>query len=66
MSAATFSAQVAGAGFVGLKSNSSSLCQISGSITWKRKIASNSSKTYCMKVKSSNHLSTYISLMCLN
>ncbi|BAT76746.1 Ribulose bisphosphate carboxylase small chain [Vigna angularis] len=49
MSAETFSAQVAGAAFVGLKSNSSSLCQSTASITWKRKIASNSSKTYCMK-----------------
>jgi len=51
MSAGTFSAQVAGAAFVGLKSNSSSLCHSKGSITWKRKIVSNGSKTYCMKVK---------------
>ncbi|KHN22693.1 ribulose bisphosphate carboxylase small chain clone 512-like [Glycine soja] len=49
MSAATFAAHIAGAGFVGLKSNSSNLCPSTGSIGWKRKIVSNGSKTYCMK-----------------
>ncbi|KAK7388526.1 hypothetical protein VNO78_23344 [Psophocarpus tetragonolobus] len=49
MSAGTFAAPVAGAGFVGLKSNSSNLCPSTGSIGWKRKIVSNGSKTYCMK-----------------
>ncbi|CAJ1941833.1 unnamed protein product [Sphenostylis stenocarpa] len=49
MSAGTFSTQVSGAGFVGMKSNSSTLCHSTPSIGWKRKIVSNGSKTYCMK-----------------
>ncbi|XP_027332320.1 ribulose bisphosphate carboxylase small chain clone 512-like [Abrus precatorius] len=49
MSAGTFATQVAGSGFVGLKSNSANLYSSAGSIGWKRKIVSNGSKTHCMK-----------------
>ncbi|XP_061361665.1 ribulose bisphosphate carboxylase small subunit, chloroplastic 1-like [Gastrolobium bilobum] len=49
MSVGTFTAPVAGAGFVGLKSNMSTLWPTTESICWKRKTVSNGSKTHCMK-----------------
>nr|AFK34410.1 unknown [Lotus japonicus] len=49
MSAGTFTALVAGAGFVGLKSNSSNLYPVTGFNEWRSKTTSNGSKTLCMK-----------------
>ncbi|KAI4344419.1 hypothetical protein L6164_011648 [Bauhinia variegata] len=48
MFAGNFASPVAGAGFVGLKSNSSNLCPSTGSIGWERKTVSNGSKIHCM------------------
>ncbi|KAL8123704.1 hypothetical protein AgCh_011626 [Apium graveolens] len=49
MSAASFSALVAGSTYVGLKPIPPKLFQMKDSVVWNRKTVSNGSKTHCMK-----------------
>ncbi|XP_050219510.1 ribulose bisphosphate carboxylase small subunit, chloroplastic 3-like [Mercurialis annua] len=50
MSAATFTASIAGSGYHGLKLNSTNQhFAAKDSVAWSRKTVSNGSKTYCMK-----------------
>ncbi|KAL8123690.1 hypothetical protein AgCh_011612 [Apium graveolens] len=49
MSAASFSAPVAGSTYVGLKPIPPKLFQMKDSVAWNRKTVSNGSKTHCMK-----------------
>ncbi|KAL8123706.1 hypothetical protein AgCh_011628 [Apium graveolens] len=49
MSAASFSALVAGSTYVGLKPIPPKLFQMKDSVAWNRKTVSNGSKTHCMK-----------------
>ncbi|KAL8098303.1 hypothetical protein AgCh_031172 [Apium graveolens] len=49
MSAASFSAPVAGSSYVGLKPSPPKLFQMKDSVAWNRKTVSNGSKTHCMK-----------------
>ncbi|KAL8124212.1 hypothetical protein AgCh_012010 [Apium graveolens] len=49
MSAASFSAPVAGSSYVGLKPSPPKMFQMKDSVAWNRKTVSNGSKTHCMK-----------------
>lgn len=49
MSAGTFSLQVAGSSYLGLKSDRSKLFTAKDSVAWTRKTVSNGSRTHCMK-----------------